>query len=159
MPAYTQTAVIQSVEHASQRACAAVRADMHRALTSPASVAATASFVGFFGTVLGIMNSFQSFGTSKSAALAGLTSRLSDAMVPGLLGLFVAVMAFYFHEYLRNQVEVVELEMNNASVDLINRLVVHLERLRTEITATEPRPGVPRHARFSAPGSGFSRER
>lgn len=110
---------------------------MRRGVTSLASVAATASFVGFFGTVLGIMNSFQSIGTSKSAALAGLTGRLSDALVPGILGLFVAVMAFCFHQYLSNQLEAIDLEMDNASLDLTNRLVVHLEQLRV----TNPAPG------------------
>jgi hypothetical protein len=104
---------------------------MGRGLTSLASVAATASFVGFFGTVLGIMNSFQSMDTSPSSALAAVTSRISDAMVPGILGLFVAVIAFWFHQYLSNQVQAFDVEMQNASVDLVNRIVVHLERLRT----------------------------
>lgn len=121
---------MQCVEIALQRASAAARVNMRRGMRSLASVTGTASFVGFFGTVLGIMNSFQSLGTSKSAALAALTGRLSDAMAPGILGLFVAAMAFWFHQYLSSRAQAFELEMKNASVDLINRLIVNLERLR-----------------------------
>jgi signal peptidase I len=132
MSAYTRAAVIRSVELASQSASAAVRAGLSRGLTSLASIAATASFVGFFGTVLGLLNSFQSMRGSRSAALADVASRISDAMVPGILGLFVAVIAFWFHQYLRYQLQAFDLEMQNASVDLVNRLIVHLERLRTD---------------------------
>lgn len=131
MSAYTRTAVIRSVELASQSASAAIRADLSRGLTSLASIAATASFVGFFGTVLGLMNSFPSIGGPKSQQLAEVADRISGAMVPGILGLFVAVIAFWFHQYLRYQLQAFELEMQNASVDLVNRLIVHLERLRT----------------------------
>jgi biopolymer transport protein ExbB/TolQ len=122
---------MQCVELSCQRASAKVRADMGRGLTSLASLAATASFVGFFGTVLGILNSFESIGSSRSAALARIASRLSDAMAPGILGFCVAVVAFWFHQCLSNQLQAFELEMQGASVDLVNRLVVHLERLRT----------------------------
>jgi len=131
MSAYTRTAVIQSVELASQRSLAAVRADLSRGLTSLSSIAATAALVGFFGSVLGLMNSFPSTGGSKSTELAEVTGRISDAMVPGILGLFVAVIAFWFHQYLCNQLQEFDEEMQNASVDLLNRLIVHLERPRT----------------------------
>jgi biopolymer transport protein ExbB/TolQ len=120
MSLYASKAVIQCVELSSQRASAKGRADMSRGLTSLASIAATASFVGFFGTVVGIMNSFQSMGTSRSTALAAVTGRLSDAMAPGILGLLVAVIAFWFHQYLSNQLQAFNLEMQNASVDLVN---------------------------------------
>lgn len=139
MSAYTRTAVIRSVELTSQNASAAVRADLSRGLTSLASITATASFVGFFGTVLGLMNSFPSIGGSRSTALAEVASRISDAMVSGILGLFVAVIAFWFHQYLRYQLQAFDLEMQNASVDLVNRhgvLKLIWPQLKSEFDAT-----------------------
>lgn len=147
MSAYSRTLVIRSVELASQSASAAVRADLSRGLTSLASIAATASFVGFFGTVVGLMNSFPSIGGSRSTALAEVARRISDAMVPGILGLFVAIIAFWFHQYLLNQLQAFDLETQNASVDLVNRLIVHLERLRTtNSTVWKTLTGIPSKA-------------
>lgn len=135
------------VELTSQSASAAVRTDLTRRLTSLASIAATASFDGFFGTVWGIMKSFSEHWASKSAALAAVTSRISDAMIPGILGLFVAVTAFWFHQYLRNQLQAFDVDMQNASVDLVNRLTVHLERVRTANSAVwRALSGIPRKA-------------
>jgi signal peptidase I len=104
---------------------------MSRGVQSLALISATAALIGFLSTVLGIMNSFQSMGASKTTAMAATADRLSQAMTPGLLGLLVAILALWFHRYLNNDLEAFDLEMKNASVDLVNRLVVHLERLRT----------------------------
>ncbi len=127
---YSLPPVIQCVELASQRAAGAVHGKMKRGFSILASVAATASFIGFFGTVLGLLNSFPSLGTSQSAGLAITTERISEAMVPGLLGLFVAVTAFCFYRYLGEQLAALDLEMENEIASLVNRLVVHLAELR-----------------------------
>lgn len=103
---------------------------MKRGVDSLASIAGTAAFFGFFGTVIGIMNSFPTLGTSKSAALAEETRRISHAMIPGGLGLLVAIIAFWFYQYLQGRLETFDGEMKAASLDLINRLTVHLQRLR-----------------------------
>jgi signal peptidase I len=64
-------------------------------------------------------------------ALADQTSRISEAMLPGILGLFAAVMAFWFHGYLHGRLKVFDCEMRCTSLDLVNRLLVHLQRLKT----------------------------
>ncbi len=128
---YLLPPVIQCVELASQRAAATVRGRIKRGLTTLASVAATASFIGFFGTVLGLLNSFPTLGTSQSAGLAITSQRISEAMIPALLGLFVAVTAFWFHQYLSGQLAALDREMESETVNLVNRLVVHLAELRT----------------------------
>jgi hypothetical protein len=45
------------------------------------------------------------------------------------LGLFVAILSFWFYRYLNNRMVAFDRGMENASVGLVNCLVVHLERL------------------------------
>jgi len=121
---------IQCAEIAARRESAGVRGYLQRRVISLASVASTAALIGFLGTVWGILNSFRSYGSSRSSILADETNRISQAMVPGLLGLFVALLAFWIYRYLRGCMEEFNLEMENTTVDLVNRLIVHLEGLR-----------------------------
>ena len=130
MSAYSLPYVIQCVELASQRASSEVHGQMKRRVWGLASIAAIASFVGFLGTVLGILSVFRSYGGSWSSIFADETRRISEAMVPGFLGLLVALLAFWFYQYLSDQLKAFDLEMRCASDDLVNRLVVHLGQLK-----------------------------
>ena len=91
-------------------------------MNSLASIAATAPFVGLFGTVLGIFNSFRGFGTEKSTIMPRIARFLSEAMVPTALGLFVALLAFCFYKYLSARLEDFDIEIGNASLELIDEL-------------------------------------
>lgn len=145
MRSYTKTTVIQCVELATARESAKVLAGMGRGVNSLAEISATAAFFGFLGTVLGIMNSFQS-GTGGVTALVAEAIRLSNAMVFTVLALPIAIAAFWFHQYLRGRLGDFDVEMRGASVDLINRLIVHLERMenadpRLWLALTKPSSG------------------
>jgi biopolymer transport protein TolQ len=98
---------------------------MKRGLNSLASIAATAPFVGVFGTVLGIFNTFRGFGTEKSTIMAWTAKYLSDAMVPTALGLAVAIVASCFYKSLQARLENFDIEMKNASLELTN-VLAHL---------------------------------
>ena len=50
-------------------------------------------------------------------------------MAPTILGLFVAILSLWFYRYLSSRMDAFDLEMESASVGLLNRLVVHLGRL------------------------------
>jgi signal peptidase I len=101
---------------------------MRRGIPSLAVISATASFFGLLGTVLVMLGSFRSFGTSQSTALGDIAGRLSQSLLPTLLGLFVGISAFCFYRHLSGQIETFELEMENASIQLISSLVIHLRR-------------------------------
>jgi signal peptidase I len=51
-------------------------------------------------------------------------------MMPGALGLMVALFAFWSYQYLNGRMETFDLEMENATVQLVNRLIVHLAQLK-----------------------------
>ena len=58
-----------------------------------ATVASAGPFIGLFGTVFGIMNSFQSIATSKNTSLAVVAPGIAEALLATALGLFAAIPA------------------------------------------------------------------
>lgn len=58
-----------------------------------ATVGSTAPFIGLFGTVWGIMNSFQSIATTKNTSLAVVAPGIAEALLATALGLVAAIPA------------------------------------------------------------------
>ncbi len=62
-----------------------------------ATVGSTAPFIGLFGTVWGIMNSFRAISVSKSTSLAVVAPGLAEALFATALGLLAAIPAVIFY--------------------------------------------------------------
>jgi len=67
------------------------RAEKH--ITLLATTGSTAPFIGLFGTVWGIMNSFQSIAISKNTSLAVVAPGIAEALFATALGLLAAIPA------------------------------------------------------------------
>ncbi|MEX2206349.1 MAG: MotA/TolQ/ExbB proton channel family protein [Myxococcota bacterium] len=72
---------------------------LERGLSFLATVASSGPFVGLFGTVVGIMNSFESIGASGSASLAVVAPGIAEALVATAVGLFAAIPAAVGYNY------------------------------------------------------------
>jgi biopolymer transport protein TolQ len=70
---------------------------LERRLTFLATVGSTAPFVGLFGTVWGIMTSFQAIAVSKSTNLAVVAPGIAEALFATALGLLAAIPAVVFY--------------------------------------------------------------
>ena len=66
---------------------------LERYMTFLASVGSTAPFVGLFGTVWGIMNSFQAIAVTKQTSLAVVAPGIAEALLATALGLVAAIPA------------------------------------------------------------------
>ena len=86
---------------------------LERNMTFLASVGATAPFIGLFGTVWGIMGSFQSIAATKTTALSVVAPGIAEALFATALGLVAAIPAVIAY--------------NKISQDL-DRFAQHLER-------------------------------
>jgi len=73
---------------------------LEKRMTFLASVGSTAPFVGLFGTVWGIMNSFQSIAASKNTSLAVVAPGIAEALFATALGLVAAIPAVIFYNKL-----------------------------------------------------------
>jgi biopolymer transport protein TolQ len=70
-----------------------------------ATVGSTAPYVGLFGTVWGIMNSFRSLGAMKQVTIATVAPGISEALVATAMGLFAAIPAVIAYNRLATSAE------------------------------------------------------
>ena len=67
-----------------------------------ATVGSTAPFIGLFGTVWGIMNSFQSIAISRNTSLAIVAPGIAEALFATALGLLAAIPAVVAYNKISN---------------------------------------------------------
>ncbi|AAM71872.1 MAG TPA: protein TolQ [Chlorobaculum sp.] len=85
-----------------------------------ATVGNTAPFIGLFGTVWGIMSSFQNIGLMKSASLAAVAPGISEALVATATGLVAAIPAVMGYNYLAHQIGQIERDMEDFALDFVD---------------------------------------
>ena len=70
-----------------------------------ATVGSTSPYVGLFGTVWGIMNSFRSLGAMQSVSIATVAPGISEALIATAMGLFAAIPAVIAYNRFSNDSE------------------------------------------------------
>ncbi len=80
----------------------------------------TAPFIGLFGTVWGIMNTFQGIGLSGSASLAVVAPGISEALIATAAGLAVAIPSVIAYNYFTDRIRVFDSELQSFASDLLN---------------------------------------
>jgi biopolymer transport protein TolQ len=78
-----------------------------------ATVGSTSPYVGLFGTVWGIMNSFRALGNVHQATLAMVAPGISEALIATAMGLFAAIPAVVAYNRYTNQTERLVHRYNN----------------------------------------------
>ena len=86
-----------------------------------ATISSAAPFIGLFGTVLGIINSFQSIGTTGVTSLASVAPGISEALVATAAGLLAAIPALMAYNHFRNQARLLTNTMRNFGMEITNR--------------------------------------
>jgi biopolymer transport protein TolQ len=86
-----------------------------------ATISSAAPFIGLFGTVLGIINSFQSIGTTGVTSLASVAPGISEALVATAAGLLAAIPALMSYNYFHNQARILTNTMRNFGMEITNR--------------------------------------
>ena len=95
---------------------------LERSLPFLATVGSTSPYVGLFGTVWGIMNSFRSLGSVKQATIAMVAPGISEALVATAMGLFAAIPAVIAYNRYSSQVERIVNRYHNFSDEFSNIL-------------------------------------
>jgi biopolymer transport protein TolQ len=93
---------------------------LSRSLSFLATTGSATPFIGLFGTVWGIMTSFQEIGMRGSASLAVVAPGISEALVATAAGLAVAIPAVIFYNYYNNELSNIESSMQGFSADFLN---------------------------------------
>lgn len=89
-------------------------------LTFLATVGSVGPFIGLFGTVWGIMSSFQRIGSTGMASLAVVAPGIAEALIATGVGLAAAIPATIAYNLFINRIKRQELQLNNFSADFLN---------------------------------------
>jgi len=92
---------------------------LERYLNFLATTGSTTPFIGLFGTVWGIMNSFHGIGAAGSASLAIVAPGIAEALIATAVGLVAAIPAVIAYNYYLSMSRKMIIEMEDFSEDLI----------------------------------------
>ncbi len=95
---------------------------LERNISWLATTASAAPFVGLFGTVWGIINSFQSIGATGNANLAVVAPGISEALITTAAGIAAAIPAVVAYNYFVGQARRVAADMDSFAFDFISIL-------------------------------------
>ena len=87
-----------------------------------ASLGSSAPFVGLFGTVWGIMNSFQAIGITKNTSLAVVAPGIAEALFATALGLIAAIPAVIAYNKISSVFDNYSIRLETFAQEFVNRL-------------------------------------
>ncbi len=99
--------IMQNVQRAMRVAMAREEERLEAALPFLATVGSTSPYIGLFGTVWGIMNSFRGLAMVNQATLSAVAPGISEALIATAIGLFAAIPAVIAYNRFSAQVEVI----------------------------------------------------
>ncbi|HOC58880.1 MAG TPA: protein TolQ [Smithellaceae bacterium] len=111
---------LDNVQRALNRASNTEMTKLESALGFLATTGSASPFIGLFGTVWGIMETFQSIGARGSATLAVVAPGISEALIATAAGLGAAIPAVIFYNYFLNKSKKMVQEMDNFADEFLN---------------------------------------
>jgi biopolymer transport protein ExbB/biopolymer transport protein TolQ len=115
--------LVDSVRRSIQRATALTQSDLKKGVNSLATIGTTAPFVGLLGTVVGVINAFVGIAATGSGGIGAVSAGIAEALVETALGLFVAIPAVWFYNYLTGRLDYFNVEMDNSSSELVDYFI------------------------------------
>ena len=113
-------AVMDNLKRAVRKAQLLEAERLERSLAFLATTGSATPFIGLFGTVWGILISFQEIGARGGASLAVVAPGISEALVATAAGLAVAIPAVIFYNFYTNKLNDFEADIENFSFDFLN---------------------------------------
>jgi biopolymer transport protein TolQ len=111
---------IESIERSLHRAQTTAITEMESRVPLLGTTASAGPFIGLFGTVWGIMNSFRNIGAKGAANLATVAPGIAEALVATAIGLMAAIPAVIFYNYFSRRIRVISSDMETFSSDFLN---------------------------------------
>ena len=115
-----------------QHAVAAVQAGLTKRVSGGqqflASTGSNAPFIGLFGTVYGIMNSFIGIANTNTTNLAVVAPGIAEALLATGIGLFAAIPAVIFYNYFNTRISAYGTRSDGFSAELTNAISRNLDK-------------------------------
>lgn len=122
----------ESVARALERQAARETQILKRGIAVLATVASTAPFIGLFGTVVGIINSFNSMAASGSGGLGTVSAGIAEALGTTAVGLFVAIVAVVAYNALQGWVDARAVDVSESSNEFLDVVARKLAGVKDE---------------------------
>lgn len=124
---FVKVGVRERIINAMEREKTKIHSKLGRGLNFLSIVASTSPFVGLFGTVWGVMNSFSALAEMSSVTLSAIAPGISEALFSTAIGLFVALPSVVFYSKINSRIDEVGSQLEAFSVDVSNVLSRELD--------------------------------
>ncbi|HEX2568146.1 MAG TPA: protein TolQ [Polyangia bacterium] len=121
-------AELENIERALRRSYTREMTILESLIPFLATTGSAAPFVGLFGTVWGIMNSFRSIGAKGAANLSTVAPGIAEALIATAIGLVAAIPAVMAFNFFTRKIKVLSAEMEGFSNDFLNIVKRHFLR-------------------------------
>lgn len=111
---------LEAVQRAMQSAAVTETTKLEQSLSWLASTASAAPFIGLFGTVVGIIISFQGLSQATTASIQAVAPGIAEALIATAAGIAAAVPAVLGYNYYVNKIKVMAAEMDSFALRLLN---------------------------------------
>lgn len=111
---------IESLKRALDNGIGEELSKLERGLSFLATTGSTTPFIGLFGTVWGIMDSFRAISVMESTNLKVVAPGISEALIATAVGLFAAIPAVVAYNYFDNAVRVMSGDINSFSSEFLS---------------------------------------
>jgi len=119
--------VLGAVNRAIEKSGNRQMASMRRGLGGLATVGSTAPFVGLFGTVFGIINSFQGMAAEGGGGLGAVSAGIAEALITTGAGIGVAIVGVMLYNYFTARVDALQVDTNESALEILDVLVKQYE--------------------------------
>ncbi len=116
---------LDNVERALRRAQTAETTKLETMIPFLATTGSAGPFIGLFGTVWGIMNSFRSIDAAGSATVKTVAPGIAEALLATAIGLIAAIPAVMAYNYFQRRIRVQVSEMQTFEQDYLNIIRRH----------------------------------
>ena len=111
--------------------------EMNRGTGALATIGATAPFVGLFGTVWGIMNSFIGISKTNTTNLAVVAPGIAEALLATAIGLVAAIPAVMIYNVFARSITTYRATLGDAAAEILRHLSRDLDRTTADAAADE----------------------
>ena len=125
---FDHEADLENIERSLRRSYTSEMTHLESLIPFLATTGSAGPFVGLFGTVWGIMNSFRSIGAKGAANLSTVAPGIAEALIATAIGLVAAIPAVMAFNYFTRRVKVLSAEMESFSNDFLNIVKRHFLR-------------------------------
>lgn len=135
-PAVDPESLVGSSQRAMRAAMSREIDELETHLPFLATAGSTSPYIGLFGTVWGIMNSFRALGTAQQATLTQVAPGIAEALIATALGLFAAIPAVIAYNRYSNEVE----RLVNRYDTFVEEFSNILQRQAFSLRSAKPHP-------------------